>query len=147
MPAHCPNCGSHEIASDGASGTCFCTECGTVVEEGTIVNEVSFNENANGSSSVVGQFVSSTGGTRSFRRGVPGFSRESREQTIENGTRTHNTHTCTRTCIRECITLILSYSLTLTRSFAVPRSCVSPLVLCLLGENRSAQASTNCFFP
>jgi hypothetical protein len=55
-----------------------------VIDDYNIVAEVSFIEGANGSSSVVGQFVGASG-ARSYRKGIPGYSRESREQTIEGG--------------------------------------------------------------
>jgi transcription factor IIIB subunit 2 len=48
------------------------------------VSEVTFSEGGGGTSSVVGQFVSSTGKIYR-RRAIPGVSRESREATIENG--------------------------------------------------------------
>ena len=64
-------------------------DCGSVVAENAIVSEVGFSENTDGSSSVVGQFVSSTGSFGGRARGptVGGFSRETREQTILNGRR------------------------------------------------------------
>lgn len=57
-----------------------------VLEENNIVSEVTFSENSSGGATVLGTFVSATGEMpRSQRRG---FSKESRELTIENGKRT-----------------------------------------------------------
>lgn len=79
----CTSCGSTEIVLEGSSYAC--SECGNVLEESNIVSEVSFVEGTNGTSSVVGQFVSSTTGRSNFRGRGLGFGRESREVTIENG--------------------------------------------------------------
>lgn len=84
----CPNCGCNEVEVDAAQGTSFCVKCGTVLEENTIVAEVTFSENAAGVASLQGQFVSSDKG-RAFGAVNP-FGRrlnpsESREITIANG--------------------------------------------------------------
>jgi transcription factor IIIB 90 kDa subunit len=54
----CKNCGSSDIEVDSARGDAVCTNCGSVLEDNIIVSEVQFEENAHGSSSAVGQFVS-----------------------------------------------------------------------------------------
>ena len=78
----CPNCGSTEITVDSQAGDTVCTQCGTVMEENQIVNEVTFAQDAGGGSSVVGKFVSSgPGGGSSL-----GF-KESRELAFNNGQR------------------------------------------------------------
>eukprot|EP01104_Vermistella_antarctica_P020979 TRINITY_DN922_c2_g1_i3.p1 TRINITY_DN922_c2_g1~~TRINITY_DN922_c2_g1_i3.p1 ORF type:complete len:325 (-),score=74.55 TRINITY_DN922_c2_g1_i3:118-1092(-) len=82
----CGRCSSSDIETDSTNGYAVCTVCGCVLEENTIVSEVTFVENASGSSSVVGQFVPTTG-RRPYRKGVTGFHKESREVTIENGRR------------------------------------------------------------
>ena len=61
MAKTCPNCRSSEFDVDPARGDTVCTNCGIVLEENAIVSEVTIQENADGSSSVVGQFVSSEG--------------------------------------------------------------------------------------
>lgn len=61
MGKTCPNCQSSEFDVDPARGDTVCTSCGIVVEENAIVSEVTIQENSDGSSSVVGQFVSSEG--------------------------------------------------------------------------------------
>lgn len=59
-----------------------------VLDENPIVSEITWTEEPGGASSVVGQFISSTG-TKVFRKGGPGgHAKESREVTIENGPRT-----------------------------------------------------------
>ena len=57
----CPYCKSSDLDTDPARGDTVCMGCGSVLEENTIVSEVQVQENADGSSSVVGQFVSSEG--------------------------------------------------------------------------------------
>lgn len=57
----CSNCQSSEIEFDSAQGNTVCTVCGTVLEENTIVSEVTFVENAAGASVLQGQFVSEKG--------------------------------------------------------------------------------------
>lgn len=78
----CQICGSTETDYDPAKGDTVCVNCGTVIEENTIVSEVQFAEDANGASSVVGQFISSSGTGMSSS-----FAKESREITISNGRR------------------------------------------------------------
>ena len=86
----CKNCGSEDIQNDEASGTAVCTHCGTVMEENLIVSSVEFSENAMGTSSVIGKFVSSTC-TKPYGGGLGGpahgYAKESREVTINNGRR------------------------------------------------------------
>ena len=57
----CPYCKSSDLDTDPARGDTVCMGCGSVLEENTIVSEVQVQENADGSSSVVGQFVSNEG--------------------------------------------------------------------------------------
>lgn len=61
MPKTCPHCKSSELDTDPARGDTVCTGCGSVLEENTIVSEVAFVSNSDGSSSMVGQFVSGEG--------------------------------------------------------------------------------------
>mmetsp|Transcript_10346 Transcript_10346/g.24822 ORF Transcript_10346/g.24822 Transcript_10346/m.24822 type:complete len:735 (-) Transcript_10346:139-2343(-) len=79
----CQVCGSTETDYDPAKGDTVCVQCGTVIEENTIVSEVQFAEDANGASSVVGQFISSSGAGMMSSS----FAKESREITISNGRR------------------------------------------------------------
>lgn len=55
----CPTCGSHEIELIESSGHAVCIQCGTVLEENTIVSSVEFQESGD-RSHVIGQFVSAT---------------------------------------------------------------------------------------
>ncbi|GJD07566.1 Transcription factor IIIB 90 kDa subunit [Galdieria sulphuraria] len=81
----CPHCGSTELEHDAAQGNTVCTQCGCIVEENTIVSEVTFVEGPGGHSSVVGQFVDSSGYVPSSGVIIPGLSKESREATRNNG--------------------------------------------------------------
>lgn len=80
----CPQCGGTDIDFDAARGDAVCIQCGAVLEENTIVNEVTFAQDSGGASSVVGQFVSATPGLRSAGLG---FAKESREVAFSNGQR------------------------------------------------------------
>ena len=53
----CTDCGGTVIEYDQAAGNGFCVQCGTVIEENTIVNEVAFGEASNGAAIVQGSFV------------------------------------------------------------------------------------------
>lgn len=55
MGRTCPHCGSSEIDDDSARGDSTCMACGTVLEESTIVSDVTFQENAGGGHSLVGK--------------------------------------------------------------------------------------------
>jgi transcription factor IIIB subunit 2 len=77
----CPRCGSASIEQDEAQLVCIV--CGTVLEESTIVSEIAFADTDTGSA-VIGQFVGEHG---KKVRGVPGYQRQSREITIQNGRR------------------------------------------------------------
>ena len=81
----CNACGGTEIDYDPSRGDAVCIQCGTVLEENTIVNEVTFAQDAGGTSSVVGQFVSATPDV-SVGAGID-FARDSREAAFVNGQR------------------------------------------------------------
>jgi transcription initiation factor TFIIIB Brf1 subunit/transcription initiation factor TFIIB len=90
----CPNCASRNIETDPSLGASVCTECGIIVEDSPIVSAVEFQENAGGSSSMIGQFVSATsskaytaGAGGPSMRGRYGYSKDSRETTLANGRR------------------------------------------------------------
>ena len=78
----CPNCGSNEVSDDGNESAC--AQCGYLFEDGNIVAEVGFVELGDGTSTVSGQYVSERGTAR-FGSRIPGFSRQSREVTIDKG--------------------------------------------------------------
>ena len=80
----CNHCGGTDIELDAARGDAVCIQCGTVLEENTIVNEVTFETSAGGGSGVVGQFVPSSG----LRSSGLGFAKESREVALSNGSAT-----------------------------------------------------------
>ena len=62
----CKHCGSSEIEYDTARGDAVCTACGSVLEDNIIVSEVTFQEQASGASTLVGQFVSAEGRERGW---------------------------------------------------------------------------------
>lgn len=74
----CPKCGSSELSSEDSSTVC--THCGYVLAENNITSDVTFAEGGDGSSNVVGQFVSDT-------RRNGGGQRQHRDVTIANGRR------------------------------------------------------------
>lgn len=53
----CNDCGGTVIEYDAAAGNGFCVKCGTVVEENTIVSEITFGESSNGAAMVQGSYV------------------------------------------------------------------------------------------
>lgn len=83
----CTACGL--AAVQDVDGVLSCTNCGFMLADSTIVNEIGFQDSANGASSVVGQFVPSSGPrtlSMGGGRGMPqGHSRNSREVTIVKG--------------------------------------------------------------
>jgi hypothetical protein len=64
----CPNCAGMVIEYDTSAGNGFCVSCGTVVEENTIVNEVTFGETSTGAAMVQGSYVG-IGASESRRAG------------------------------------------------------------------------------
>ncbi|CAG9862358.1 unnamed protein product [Phyllotreta striolata] len=82
----CKNCGGSDIEVDPARGDAVCTACGSVLEDSIIVAEIQFEEGAHGTSSAIGQFVSSDskGGATKFGASFHvGDSVESREITLK----------------------------------------------------------------
>ena len=53
----CGDCGGTVIEYDVAAGNGFCVKCGTVIEENTIVSEVTFGETSSGAAMVQGAYV------------------------------------------------------------------------------------------
>ncbi|XP_028409719.1 transcription factor IIIB 90 kDa subunit-like [Dendronephthya gigantea] len=88
MSRACSTCGSSDIDFDPSRGDTVCTKCGSVLEESAIVSEVGFQETSAGGTSVIGQFVSNEGNKVGQGLGFrPGYGRESRTVTLENGKR------------------------------------------------------------
>ena len=59
---NCSTCGQTEVDHDERLGHTVCILCGNVMELNTIVSEVTFTENSNGSTMADGFQVSSTSG-------------------------------------------------------------------------------------
>nr|CAB3226188.1 transcription factor IIIB 90 kDa subunit [Phallusia mammillata] len=86
MSKTCPHCKSSDLDVDPSRGDIVCKNCGSVLEENSIVSEVTIQENADGSSSVVGQFVSSEGSYKPYLNGFQyGLGKESRQVTLDKG--------------------------------------------------------------
>ncbi|KAG0205838.1 transcription factor TFIIIB subunit brf1 [Mortierella sp. GBA30] len=80
----CPFCGGNSIEYDAGQGNATCTKCGAVLEENTIIAEVSFSESGAGAASVVGTFVGEgKAGARTSGPGRRQTSQESREKTLD----------------------------------------------------------------
>ncbi|KAI9250880.1 hypothetical protein BDA99DRAFT_204177 [Phascolomyces articulosus] len=78
-------CGSSKTETDAASGTIVCVGCGEVLEENTIVSEVTFQEISGGKTVLSGSFAGDSGrisGGGPFGRGR---GKEGQEQAMENG--------------------------------------------------------------
>lgn len=84
----CNACGETDIEHDSSKGMSYCTSCGEVCEENTIVSEVTFGEAASGAAIVQGSFVRA-GQTRANMTGPGrhGSGQESREMTLYNSRR------------------------------------------------------------
>lgn len=82
----CPSCDSEDIDYDPARGDASCIECGVVLEQNLIVNEVGFSEDARGRSNVIGTHIRADGRINSFGA-LRGFSREATEITMQHGRR------------------------------------------------------------
>ncbi|KAJ2080397.1 transcription factor TFIIIB subunit brf1 [Coemansia sp. RSA 988] len=84
----CSACGGTDIEHDASKGMSYCTACGEVCEENTIVSEVTFGEAASGAAVVQGSFVRA-GQTRANMSGPGRFGsgQESREMTLYNSRR------------------------------------------------------------
>eukprot|EP00792_Barthelona_sp_PAP020_P006077 TRINITY_DN2901_c1_g1_i1.p1 TRINITY_DN2901_c1_g1~~TRINITY_DN2901_c1_g1_i1.p1 ORF type:complete len:462 (-),score=137.30 TRINITY_DN2901_c1_g1_i1:472-1857(-) len=78
----CPNCGSTTLSQVEQKGMTCCANCGEVIDENVVVNELQFIESG-GSTSTSGQFISSTSssGTSSHGKGFL-FNSKSRDITI-----------------------------------------------------------------
>lgn len=87
----CTVCGGSAVETDTASGCSFCVSCGNVMEENTIVSELSFGETDSGQAVLHGQFVSDKGivGIPFSAGSVPRRlnATESREVTLANARR------------------------------------------------------------
>lgn len=62
MKPVCLNCRGSNIEYDTSQGNSFCADCGAVLEENTVVSEVTFAELSSGASVLQGQFVSAERG-------------------------------------------------------------------------------------
>ncbi|OCH87175.1 BRF1-domain-containing protein [Obba rivulosa] len=129
----CTDCGGTVIEYDAAAGNGFCVQCGTVVEENTIVSEVMFGETSSGAAMVQGSFVGQ-GATRA-RMGGPFGNRgnsESREQTIANASRKIQ-QVATAMRLSEVVQLAATrlYTLAVEHKFTKGRRSMNVVAVCL----------------
>ncbi|GJE90501.1 CYCLIN and BRF1 domain-containing protein [Phanerochaete sordida] len=129
----CVECGGTVIEYDAAAGNGFCVQCGTVMEENTIVNEVSFGETSTGAAMVQGSFVAQ--GATHARMGGPFGNRgssESREQTIANATRKIE-QICQHFRLSDVVSLAATrlYTLALEHKFTRGRRSMHVVAVCV----------------
>ncbi|KIK70261.1 hypothetical protein GYMLUDRAFT_34756 [Collybiopsis luxurians FD-317 M1] len=132
MPT-CTDCGGTVIEYDAAAGNGFCVLCGTVVEENTIVNEVSFGETSSGAAMVQGSYVAQ-GATHARLSGPYGNrgNTESREQTIANATRKiQNIAGILRLSEQVCLSATRLYTLAVEHKFTKGRKSMNVVAVCL----------------
>ncbi|RPD56613.1 BRF1-domain-containing protein [Lentinus tigrinus ALCF2SS1-7] len=129
----CTDCGGTVIEYDTAAGNGFCVQCGTVVEENTIVNEVTFGETSAGAAMVQGSFVAQ-GATRARMGGMFGNrgSAESREQTIANASRKIQ-QVASAMRLSETVSLAATrlYTLAVEHKFTKGRKSMNVVAVCL----------------
>ncbi|KAF9542270.1 cyclin-like protein [Agrocybe pediades] len=132
MPV-CTDCGGTVIEYDQAAGNGFCVQCGTVVEENTIVNEIGFGEASNGAAVVQGSFVGQ-GATHARMSGPYGNrgSNESREQTIANASRKiQSIANVLRLSEVVCLAATRLYTLAVEHKFTKGRKSMNVVAVCL----------------
>ncbi|KAK7036690.1 transcription factor TFIIIB subunit brf1 [Paramarasmius palmivorus] len=129
----CTDCGGTVIEYDTAAGNGFCVVCGTVVEENTIVNEVTFGETSSGAAMVQGSYVAQ--GASHARMGGPYGNRgggESREQTIANASRKIQTiANVLRLSEVVCMAATRLYTLAVEHKFTKGRKSLNVVAVCL----------------
>ncbi|CDO70998.1 hypothetical protein BN946_scf184844.g2 [Trametes cinnabarina] len=146
----CTDCGGTVIEYDTAAGNGFCVNCGTVVEENTIVNEVTFGETSTGAAMVQGTFVAQGASTfivfeflelwlipRKARARMGGMfgnrgNSESREQTIANASRKIQ-QVATALRLSEVVALAATrlYTLAVEHKFTKGRKSMNVVAVCL----------------
>ncbi|KAF9243843.1 BRF1-domain-containing protein [Melanogaster broomeanus] len=127
------DCGGTVIEYDPAAGNGFCVKCGTVVEENTMISEVTFGESSTGAAMVQGAYVGQ-GSTHARMSGPFGNrgSSESREQTIANASKKiQNLATALR--LSEVVALAATrlYTLAVEHKFTKGRRSVNVAAVCL----------------
>ncbi|KAF8559363.1 BRF1-domain-containing protein [Imleria badia] len=129
----CTDCGGTVIEYDPAAGNGFCVKCGTVVEENTIVSEVTFGETSTGAAMVQGAYVGQ-GSTHARMSGPFGKrgSAESREQTIANASRKIQS-LATALHLSDVVALAATrlYTLAVEHKFTKGRRSVNVAAVCL----------------
>ncbi|THH29006.1 hypothetical protein EUX98_g5187 [Antrodiella citrinella] len=129
----CMDCGGTVMEYDAAAGNGFCVNCGTVMEENAIVNEVAFGETSTGAAMVQGSFVAQ-GATHARMSGPFGNrgSNESREQTIANASRKIQ-QVATVLRLSEVVQLAATrlYTLAVEHRFTKGRKSMNVVAVCL----------------
>ncbi|KAG7087469.1 hypothetical protein E1B28_013434 [Marasmius oreades] len=131
--AICTDCGGTVIEYDASAGNGFCVKCGTVVEENTIVNEVTFGETSSGAAMVQGSYVGQ-GASRAKMSGPFGNrgNSESREQTIANASKKIQTiANIMRLSEVVCMAATRLYTLAVEHRFTKGRKSLNVVAICL----------------
>ncbi|KIM73778.1 hypothetical protein PILCRDRAFT_828829 [Piloderma croceum F 1598] len=131
--AICTDCGGTVIEYDAAAGNGFCIKCGTVIEENTIVSEITFGETSAGAAMVQGSYVGQ-GSTHARMSGPFGNrgSNESREQTIANASRKiQSLASVMRLSDVVCLAATRLYTLAVEHKFTKGRKSLNVVAVCL----------------
>ncbi|KAG2002253.1 transcription initiation factor IIB, variant 3 [Coprinopsis cinerea AmutBmut pab1-1] len=140
----CNECGGSVIEYDHAAGNGFCIQCGTVVEENLIVNEIVFGETSNGAAIVQGSFVAQ-GATHARMSGPYGNrgSTESREQTIANANKKiQSIANVLRLNETVCLAATRLYTLAVEHKFTKGRKSLNVVAVCLYVACRQKETKT-----
>ncbi|KAJ7594903.1 BRF1-domain-containing protein [Mycena floridula] len=143
MPS-CTDCGGTVIEYDTAAGNGFCVKCGTVVEENTIVNEITFGETSSGGAMVQGSFVAqgATGARLGGRYGNRGNG-DSREQTIANADKKIQSIAAVLHLSEQvCHTARRLYTLAVEHKFTKGRKSLNVVAVCLYVACRQRETRT-----
>ncbi|XP_012554613.1 transcription factor IIIB 90 kDa subunit isoform X1 [Hydra vulgaris] len=138
MGISCKNCGGIEIDNDPARGDSVCVSCGSVVESLCIVNDIEFHENSAGSSSVIGQFVSSEGQNRVGSYSKFGVGQDHRQVALENGKQLINNYGGQIKMSHHCLdSAYMFFKMAASKRFTVGRKTIYVVGACLYLVSRT----------
>ncbi|CAK5263593.1 unnamed protein product [Mycena citricolor] len=133
MPSSCSECGGTVLEYDMAAGNGVCVACGMVVEENTIVSEITFGETSSGGAMVQGSFVGQ--GATGARFGGPYGNRgngDSRAQTLENASKKiHMVSSVLRLSETISNAALRMYTLAVEHKFTKGRKSMNVVAVCL----------------
>ncbi|TFK19857.1 cyclin-like protein [Coprinopsis marcescibilis] len=140
----CSECGGTVIEYNHAAGNGICVQCGTVLEENVIVNEIEFGETSHGAAMVQGSFVAQ-GATHARMSGPYGNrgGTESREQTIANANRKiQSIANALRLSEVVCLAATRLYTLAVEHKFTKGRKSLNVVAVCLYVACRQKETKT-----